>query len=129
MDEFEEFARGSRLIRVARVEFSFAADVQRAYVGDLSRIGLPVVPPQFQAQDVMVYVEDGNQKFHVVCGPIHYGAYLFSSPQYEQWKCILSGELLRGLQGNLSKAIELARQMPTPGDLDKTPEDKKEARF
>ena len=129
LDEFKQFAQRLGLIRVARVEFSFAADVQRAYMGNLNRIGLPVVPPQFQGQDVMVYVENGNQEPQLVCGPIRDGAYLFSSPQYEQWKCILSRELLRELQGSLSKAIGLAKQMPTPENLEKTPDDKKAARF
>ena len=129
LDAFKKSAEQLGLNRVARVEFSFAADVQRAYVGDLSRIGLPVVPPQFQGQDVMVYVEDGNQAFQVVCGPIPDGAYLFSSPQYGQWKCVLSRQLLRELQGNLPKAIELAKLMPTPEDLEKTPEAKKEERL
>ena len=83
-----------KLKRVARLEFSFASDIQRAYVGNLTRVGLPVVPPQFQPQKTTVYVEGWDKGMRLVCGPIQNGAYLVSSPQFEQQKCILSDYLL-----------------------------------
>ena len=125
LGNFRRTAQERELKRVARVEFPFAADVQRALVGDLTRVGLPAAPPQFQSQDVMVFVEDWKQDLQIVFGPIHDGAFLFSSPQYEEWKCVLSDDVVIELLGNMDKAMELAEVAPSPEELDKTPEDKR----
>ncbi len=128
LGDFRKGAQQRELKRVARVEFSFAADVQRAFVGDITRVGLPVVPPQFQSQDVIVYVEDWKRDLQIVFGPVHAGAYLFSSPQYKEWKCVLSDDVVIELLGNLDKAMELAEVTPNPEELEKTSVDKRDER-
>ncbi len=125
LGEFKDMARSRSLKRVAKMEFSFAANVQRAYVGDITRIGLPVIPPQFQSRDVTVFVEDWDQQMQVVCGPIRDGAYVFSSPQYSERKCILSDRLVIELQSNIGKAMSLAKVTPTATDLERTPADQR----
>ncbi len=121
LGEFREASQKRELKRVARVEFSFASDVQRAFVADLTRVGLPVVPPQFQSHEVIVFVEDWKQDLQIVFGPIRDGAYLFSSPQYSEWKCILSDDVVIELLRNLDRAMELAEVGPSPEELEKTP--------
>ena len=126
LGNFNEWARQKNVTRVARIAFSFAAAIQHAYAGNLTRVGLPVVPPQFHPQNASVYVERWNQRLQRVCGPISNGAHLISSPQFEERKCILSDYLLMELQRNLPTAIDLARQLPTDEDLVKIPEEQRE---
>ena len=128
LDEFKEMAKKRGLTRVARLEVSFAADIQRVYVGNLNRIGLPVVPPLFETQDATVYVENGDEVLRAVCGPVQDGAYLFSSPQFGELKCILSDQLVVELHKNLGEAVRFAGELPTSEELEKTPADKREQR-
>ena len=73
LGEFQKWAKEKELERVARIEFLFAAAVLSAYVGNLTRVGLPVVPPQFQPQNARVYVEDWNKNLIPVCDTIIMG--------------------------------------------------------
>ena len=98
LGKFRKWAQAMKLRRVARMEFSFASDIQRAYVGNLTRVGLPVVPPQFQLQNATIYVQGWNKGLIPVSGTIQNGAYLVSSPQLAQPKCILSDYVLIAVQ-------------------------------
>ena len=92
---------------LGRIEFSFAAAIQSVYAANLTRIGLPVMPPQFQPHHTTVYVENWNKALIPVTDTIHNGAYLISSPQLEERQCILSDQLLIELQRSLPEAMEL----------------------
>ena len=128
LGNFRKWSKAMKLRRVARMEFSFASDIQRAFVGNLSRVGLPVVPPQFQPQNATIYVQGWNKGLLPLSGTIQNGAYLVSSPQLAQPKCILSDYVLIEIQKNLPRATELATQMPTEDELGNLPESQKEAR-
>ena len=122
LGEFKDWVQAKEFTRMARIEFSFAAAIQHAYAANLTRVGLPVVPPQFHSQNATIYVEDWNKGLQPVCDPVRNGGYLISSLQFEERKCILSDGLLMELQRNLQKAIALATQLPTEEDLEKIPE-------
>ena len=128
LGKFRKWTEKKNLTRVARMEFAFASDIQRAYVGNLTRVGIPVVPPQFQPQNATIYVRGWDGRLHRVCAPIENGAYLISSPQLEQQKCILSDYVLIELQKNLPLAQQMATQMPADDELEHLPEQHKTER-
>ena len=128
LGNFKKWAEKMKLTRVARMEFTFASDIQRAYVGNLTRVGIPVVPPQFQPQNATIYVRGWDGRLHRVCAPIENGAYLISSPQLEQQKFILSDYVLIELQKNLPLAQEMATQMPADDEFEHLPEHHKTER-
>ena len=122
LGKFKAWVQQKDLRRVGRIEFSFAAAIQSVYAANLTRIGLPVMPPQFQPHHTTVYVENWNKALIPVTDTIHNGAYLISSPQLEERQCILSDQLLIELQRSLPEAMELAKESPTEEDLEKIPE-------
>ena len=126
LGNFRNWSKAMKLRRVARMEFSFASDIQRAFVGNLTRVGLPVVPPQFQPQNATIYVQGWNKRLLLLSDPIQNGAYLVSSPQLAQPKCILSDYVLLEIHKNLPRATELATRMPTEDELGDLPESQKE---
>ena len=119
---FKHAASEMKIRRAARLEFSFVAEVQHAFSSRLTRVGIPIMPPQCESHDVNVYVQDANHELRFVCGPIRNGAYLFSSPQFRRWKCIFSDHLLTELHKQFESAMSLATRMPTEEDLSRTPE-------
>ena len=122
LGKFKTWVQQKAMSRVGRIEFSFAAAIQSVYVANLTRIGLPVLPPQFQPHHTTVYVENWNKALIPVSEKIQNGAYLISSPQLEERQCILSDQLLIELQRGLPEAIELAKKLPTEENLENIPE-------
>ena len=127
LSKFKTWVQQKGLSRAGRIDFSFAAAIQSVYVANLTRIGLPVLPPQFQPHHTTVYVEKWNKDLIPVSEPIQNGAYLISSPQLEERQCILSDELLIELQRSLPGAMELAKTLPTEEDLENIPPEHREA--
>ena len=127
LGKFGSWAKKKRLQRIARIEFPFAAAVQSAYIATINRVGLPVLPPRFQPQDAIVYVEAWNKKLIPVTDSIRNGAHLITSPQLQERKCTLSDELIVVLQRNLSDAIEIASRSPSKEDLLQIPDRERES--
>ena len=106
--------------RVIQARFPFAADIQRAYAADLTRVGVPVTPPLFQAFHATVYVATPELKHKRAFG-VPEGAYVFTSTRYR--KCVLADDLLRALRAEFGNAIEKAREMPNEEKMNALPDD------
>ena len=64
--------------RISRLRHTYALEVQRAFASNLTRIGMPVMPPLYQGADVEVFCKGEIDKSIPLLDPIQSGASIVS---------------------------------------------------
>ena len=103
---------GKATRRIARMQFAFAAEIQRAYAADLTRIGSPVTPPLAQSLSARIYIANPEEKPVQLGESVVSGAALILYSERFQ-KYILRDTLLHYLCDHLEEALAIAGTAPT----------------
>ena len=120
LSQFRAWLRDNGIKHGGQIRFEFAADIQRSYAADLTRVGLPVSPPLVRQCKVSVYTSTPAGKPYLVCQSATEGGYIFSSARYQKY--VVADGLLRELREKMHNAIDAATTMPGDEEVNRIPE-------
>ena len=89
--------------RIGRLRLPYALEVQRAFAGDLTRIGMPVPPPIYQPLRVRLFRKGGSK--HVEVASLKTGAVFHVLTRSEGQQCICTPELVHQLRRELGRQV------------------------
>lgn len=127
LGEFRQWTEDKSTPRehVKQIRFQFASEIQRAYAADLTRVGVPVIPPLVQSFEATIFVRNVRKKAEKICEPISTGALLFTTSRY--CKLMFQDKLYQTFLAKLPVAIQLAQKMPSNSELERIQTDKRAA--